>query len=67
MSGPDQDGFRQLWPILFLQRALPSAERANAELERLILAHESERPDLTAAYRDGNLFALDNQADVRPG
>ena len=61
-SAPDQDGFRQLWPILFLQRALPSPERANVELERLILAREGERPDLTTAYRDGNLFALDNPA-----
>jgi len=58
----DQDGFHELWPILFLQRALPTAERANAELERLILARESERLDQTTAYRDDNLFALDNPA-----
>lgn len=53
----DEDGFRQLWPVLFLQRTLPSAESANAALERLILARESERPGLTTAYRDDNLFA----------
>ena len=58
----DDEGFRRLWPLLFLQRALPSPERANTELERLILARERERPDLTTAYRDGNLFALDNPA-----
>jgi len=58
----DQDGFRQLWPVLFLQRALPAPERPNAELERLILARERERPDLTTAYRDDNLFGADNPA-----
>lgn len=62
VDASDSDGFRQLWPILFLQRTLPSPERANAELERLVLAREGERPDLTTAYRDGNLFALDNPA-----
>ena len=58
----DPDGFRQLWPVLFLQRSLPSPERANRELERLSVARARERPDLTTAYRDGNLFALDNPA-----
>jgi uncharacterized protein (TIGR02466 family) len=56
----DQDGFRRLWPVLFLQRALPAPERANAELERLIAARESDQPDLTTAYRADNLFAVDN-------
>ena len=60
----DKEGFRQLWPVLFLQRSLPSAERACAELERLILARERERPDQTTAYRDDNLFALDDPAIV---
>jgi len=58
----DPDGFRELWPVLLLQRSLPSAERANAELEHLVLARESERPGLTTAYRDDNLFAVDNPA-----
>jgi len=58
----DSDGFLQLWPVLFLQRALPSPERANAELERLILAGDAERPQLTTEYRDGNLFAGRNAA-----
>jgi uncharacterized protein (TIGR02466 family) len=62
VNAPDRDGFRQLWPILFLQRDLPSPGPANAELERLILGRESKRPDQTTAYRDGNLFALDNPA-----
>jgi uncharacterized protein (TIGR02466 family) len=53
----DPDGFLELWPVLFLQRALPSPERANAELERLIAAREAAHPELTTAYRDGNLFA----------
>jgi len=58
----DEDGFRQLWPVLFLQRTLPSSARPNAELERLIVARERERPDRTTAYRDGNLFAIENPA-----
>jgi uncharacterized protein (TIGR02466 family) len=58
----DAEGFRELWPLLFLQRALPSPERANAELERLILAHEDERPDLTTAYRAENLLAIEHPA-----
>ena len=58
----DPDGFRQLWPVLFLQRTLPSSERANPELERLVVSRERERPDLTTAYRDGNLFALEHPA-----
>ena len=53
----DADGFVQLWPLLFLQRTLPTAERANAALERLILANEAARPGLTTAYREANLFS----------
>lgn len=62
MRDIDPDGFRQLWPVLFLQRTLPSSERANPELERLVLSRERDRPDLTTAYRDGNLFALEHPA-----
>jgi uncharacterized protein (TIGR02466 family) len=62
MRAIDPDGFLQLWPVLFLQRALPSAERANLELERLIAAREAERPDQTTAYRDANLFAAKSAA-----
>lgn len=58
----DRDGFRELWPVLILQRMLPSAERASLELARLVLARESERPGLTTAYRDDNIFALDDPA-----
>lgn len=58
----DPDGFLQLWPVLFLQRTLPAPERANAELERLIVSREAERPQLTTAYRDTNLFVEKNAA-----
>jgi len=61
---PDAEGFRELWPVLFLQRRLPSAEAANAELERLILARDGARPDQTTAYRDDNLFAAEHAALV---
>lgn len=62
MRDIDPDGFRQLWPVLLLQRTLPSSERVNPELERLVLSRERARPDLTTAYRDGNLFALEHPA-----
>ncbi|MGH8687803.1 MAG: TIGR02466 family protein [Burkholderiales bacterium] len=58
----DPDGFRELWPILFLQRSLPTAEPANAALERLIVAREAARPELTTAYREGNLFSEHDSA-----
>jgi len=58
----DAEGFRQLWPLLFLERRLPSAAAANAELERLVLAREQERPGRTTQYRADNLFALEHPA-----
>lgn len=62
MDGPDQDGFRLLWPLLFLERTLPGHEYANLELERLILEQEAGNENLTTDYLRGNLLALDNPA-----
>lgn len=62
MQSPDEQGFRLLWPVLFLQRTLPGHEYANLELERLILEHESENTNLTTDYLAGNILALDNPA-----
>lgn len=61
-STRDDDGFRLLWPVLFLQRALPGHEHANLELERLILERESENEQLTTDYLAENLLTLDNPA-----
>lgn len=41
---------------------LPGNEHANLELERLILAQESEHQSLTTDYRYANIFADDNPA-----
>lgn len=62
MDGPDDNGFRLLWPLLFLERTLPGHEYANLELERLILERESANENLTTDYLAGNLLALDNPA-----
>ncbi|MGA8258716.1 MAG: 2OG-Fe(II) oxygenase family protein [Arenicellales bacterium] len=62
MQTPDEQGFRLLWPVLFLQRTLPGHEYANLELERLVLEHESENTNLTTDYLAGNILALDNPA-----
>ena len=62
METEDEDGFRLLWPVLFLKRTLPSYERANLVLERLILEQESAHQNLTTDYRGRNLFAVKNPA-----
>lgn len=62
MDTHDENGFRLLWPILFLQRILPSNEHANLELERLILAQESGHESLTTDYRHANFFTDGNPA-----
>jgi uncharacterized protein (TIGR02466 family) len=62
METRDEQGFRLLWPVLFLQRVLPGHEHANRELERLILERDAAKHDLTTAYLDESLFALDNPA-----
>ncbi len=60
MRTKDKDGFRLLWPILFLERTVPGHEQANAELERLILEREAGNENLTTAYREESFFAIDS-------
>ncbi len=62
MKTKDENGFRLLWPILFLERTLPGHEQANGELERLILEREAAKENLTTAYREESFFAMDNPA-----
>ena len=58
----EENGFRLLWPLLFLERILPGFEEANRELERLMLERESLNTDMTTDYLDGNLFSVGNPA-----
>lgn len=62
MDQRDENGFRLLWPLLFLERTLPGHEYANVELERLILELESGNRKLTTDYRADNLLSLENPA-----
>lgn len=62
MNPPDDNGFRLLWPVLFLERSLPGHEYANIELERLVLELESGNEQLTTDYRADNVLAMDNPA-----
>ena len=57
-----EDGFHLLWPLLFLQRTLPGHERANLELERLILEREAANQNLTTDYLGQDLLANENPA-----
>ncbi len=61
-STPDADGFRQLWPVLFMQRTLPGHARANEVLEQTILQQESAHRDLTTDYTRRNFFAVEDAA-----
>lgn len=54
---PDENGFSLLWPLLFLERALPGHEHANPELERIVLEMESRNDRLTTDYLSGNLLS----------
>ncbi len=64
MSAPDKDaeGFRSLWPVLFMERTLPGHEEANALLEALLQRQDRERAQMTTGYREQNLFALEHPA-----
>ncbi|MDH3452045.1 MAG: 2OG-Fe(II) oxygenase family protein, partial [Gammaproteobacteria bacterium] len=53
----DEQGFRQLWPVLFMQRTLPGHEQANRALEQTILCQEAAHQGLTTDYVQQNLFA----------
>ena len=52
----NEDGFRALWPTLFLQRVLPSAETANKVLLKHILETDDAKEQLTTDYQSQNLF-----------
>ena len=58
----DENGFRLLWPLLFLERTLPGFDDANRELERLLLERESANVNMTTDYLDSNLFSVANPA-----
>ena len=58
----DENGFRLLWPLLFLERILPGYEPANLELERLMLEQEAGNASLTTDYLSSNFFAIENPA-----
>jgi uncharacterized protein (TIGR02466 family) len=58
----DQNGFRLLWPILFLERTLPGHEHANREFERLVHEQEAGNERLTTDYLGANFLSLDNPA-----
>jgi len=58
----DENGFRLLWPILFLQRTIPGHEHADLELDRLVREQEAGNDRLTTDYLGGNFLALDNPA-----
>lgn len=62
MHGTNENGFRLLWPVLFLQRTLPGYEAANLELERLILAQDARHESMTTDYLSSNLLSRDNPA-----
>ncbi len=52
----DEDGFTQLWPTLFLQRQMPSADIANQALLQFLMAQDELQAQMTTDYRQQNLF-----------
>ncbi|MGQ7848448.1 2OG-Fe(II) oxygenase family protein [Granulosicoccus sp. 3-233] len=52
----NSDGFTQLWPTLFLQRQLPSADIANQALRQFLMMQDDSQAQLTTDYRQQNLF-----------
>ena len=52
----DDDGFTQLWPTLFLQRQMPSADIANQALLQFLMAQDELQAQMTTDYRQQNLF-----------
>lgn len=52
----NSEGFMQLWPTLFLQRQMPSAEIANQALLQLLMMQDEAQPGMTTDYRQQNLF-----------
>ena len=62
MDSRGQNGFRLLWPVVFLERMLSGHEQSNHELEQLILKREEEHEHMTTDYLDKNLFSLKSPA-----
>ena len=58
----NEDGFTQLWPTLFLQRLIPSAEIANQALLQFLMKQDESRAQLTTDYRQQNLFEQSHPA-----
>lgn len=58
----DDNGFHLLWPMLFMQRTLPSHEAANVELERVILERDAANQKLTTDYDKQSLFTVPDPA-----
>ena len=58
----EDDGFQLLWPMLFMQRTLPSHERANVELERVIHELDAANQNLTTGYTEQSLFSVSDPA-----
>lgn len=56
------DGFKSLWPTVFLQRSLPGHEAANQVLAQTILELEAGQRNMTTDYLAGNLLTLENPA-----
>lgn len=56
------DGFRRLWPTLFLQRVLPDHGAANEHLLSLIVAKANEQSELTTDYLQQNFFSQQDPA-----
>ncbi len=58
----NEDGFTQLWPTLFLQRLIPSAEIANQALLQFLMKQDESQAQLTTDYRQQNLFEQSHPA-----
>jgi uncharacterized protein (TIGR02466 family) len=61
MSEAD-DGFTQLWPTLFLQRQIPSADIANQALLQFLMMQDEAQAQMTTDYRQQNLFEQNHPA-----
>lgn len=59
---PDEQGFLDLWPTLFLQRHLPGHEAANQALAQLVRDLDSRHAELTTDYLRDNLLAGEHPA-----
>lgn len=56
------DGFKALWPTIFMQATLPGHELANQELEKVIRALERDNRALTTDYLEANFLVHEHPA-----